>query len=96
MAELVEIRISTFENNSIKKTVGRNFSLIQPTTKTMPIFSEEETLLLFFYRRVIQQIQPLTLSCMAGSLTNIQFIWSNGSKRVENSREQSIAAFPSF
>ena len=48
-------------------------------------------------RRVIQPIQPLTLSGMAGSLTKIQLIWSNGSKReLENSREQSIAAFPSF
>ena len=34
---------------------------------------------------------------MAGSLTNIQLIWSNGSTiELENSREQSIAVFLSF
>ena len=90
MAESVETRISTFENNSKKKTVNRNFQPTQPTTNQCHLLVKKR-------RRVILPIQPLTLFGMAGSLTNIQLIWSNGSTReLENSREQSIAAFPSF
>ena len=41
MAESVETRISTFENNSKKKTVNRNSSLYS-LQLTVPILSEEE------------------------------------------------------
>ena len=86
----METETSTFENNSRKKTVNRKFQFTQPTTKQSHFLVKKR-------RRVIPPIQPLTLFGMAGSLTNIQLIWSNGSTReLENSREQSIAAFPSL
>ena len=46
-------------------------------------------------RRVVQQpLQPLTLFGMAGSLTNISLIWSDGGKEdMENSRESSMLHF---